>query len=345
MRERPHTPETIEPLPDDAAEALDVPRRPTAARLALQLLGLVISVGLLVWAVRLSLSEENARSIDAMRSAPAAEVALLIALSLISLALNGLMFWVTLRPEHRLRITDTILTNSIATFLSILPFKISLIARVLIHKRRDHVHLTLLIAWVAAMGALGLAVLTPLVVASLWRGRLDPLWWATVVVGIASGAVAAVVLGRLAQSRRWLATLSLGSYRIVRHPEAVVAHHGLRIADAVVLAARFLAGAMIVDADMPLDRAVLLSTTYFLLSVVTPAGTLGVREMGVAALGLSQGMDEKQIALIALIVTGAEVIASGALALVGAVRLRLDRLLLSEPAKRSPLHTSVQTDG
>ncbi len=303
-------------------------RRRSHAKIALQLLSLILGLALLAWAIRLSMSEANARSIAAMRAAPASELVALFALTTTSLVLNGLMFWITLRPIHRLNPLDTILTNAIATFLSILPFKLSLVARILIHHRRDAVPLRILIGWVAAVGALAVSILAPLIIAGLWRKQLDPLWWTTVILGVATGSVAAVVLGRLANSTPWLRALSLGSYLIVQHTSAVIGHAIFRVLDVAVLAARFLAAAIIIDHALPLDQAILLSTTYFLLSVITPAGTLGFREMGTAALGISQGLDENTIALIALVVTGAEVITSGTLALLGAVRIRPDRLLV-----------------
>ncbi|MBL8744863.1 MAG: hypothetical protein JNK58_00750 [Phycisphaerae bacterium] len=308
-------------------EQMDPRRKWSPRRVALQLAGLLLGLALLAWAIRLSMSEENARGLASMRAAPAGEVVALFALTFTSLILNGLMFWITLRPVHRLDPTDTILTNAIATFLSILPFKLSLIARVLIHHRRDGVRFRLLIGWVAAVGALAVSVLAPLIVAGVWRKQLDWLWWITVIVGLGLGGVAAVVLGRKSNTAAWLRTLSLGSYLLVQHPRAVIGHGVFRVLDVAVLAGRFLAAAMIINHEMPVDQAILLSTTYFLLSVLTPAGTLGFREMGVAALGISQGLDENSIALIALVVTGAEVLTSGALALVGAIRIRPDRLV------------------
>jgi hypothetical protein len=302
-------------------------RSPAAG--VLQLAGLAIGVSLLVWAVRLSMSEENARSLAAMRAAPASEVVALFACTLAGIVLNGLMFWVTLRPLRRLSIPDTLLTNAIATFLSILPFKLGLMTRVLIHHRRDGVPLKLLVGWVAAMGALALASLGPLVAAGLWRGAIDALWWTVVLGGTLVGGLAAVTLGRLAEHVPWLRVLSLGSHQVVRHAGAVIAHGVLRLMDVAMLAGRFLAASMIVDAPLALDQAVLLSTTYFLLSVVSPAGNLGVREMGVAAIAFAQGQSEHAVALIALVVTAAEALASGSFAAVGFVRLRLDRLLVT----------------
>jgi hypothetical protein len=312
-------------------EQMDLRRKWSPARIALQLAGLILGLALLAWAVRLSMSEQNARSIAAMRAAPASELMALFALTIASLILNGLMFWISLRPVHRLNPFDTILTNAISTFLSILPFKLSLVARVLIHHRRDGVPFRILIGWVAAVGALAISILAPLIIAGTWRKQLDALWWATAIVGIVLGSIAAVALGRISNNLTWLRTLSLGSYLIVQHPQAVVGHGVFRILDVAVLAGRFLAAAAIINHVMPLDQAILLSTTYFLLSVVTPAGTLGFREMGVAALGIAQGLDENAVALIALVVTGAEVIASGVVALLGAIRIRPDRLLVQPP--------------
>lgn len=318
--------ESMDAMPDAESPPL---RRRSPLRTALQVVSLIAGIALLAWAVRLSMSEENARSIAAMRSAPAGEIAALFALTVTSLVLNGLMFWASLRPLHRLDALDTICTNSIATFLSILPFKLGLVARVLIHHKRDGVRFRLLFSWVVAVGALALSILGPLLLAGLWRGRLDALWWATTVIGIGAGSIAAVLLGRVSNRVRWLRLASMGSYQVVQHPSAVIGHGVFRILDVIVLALRFLAASWIIDHALPTEQAVLLSTTYFLLSVLTPAGTLGFREMGVAALGLSQGLDKHVIALIALVVTGSEVIASGALALLGAARLRLDRLLRS----------------
>lgn len=321
------------PEPGDTADPLfdsgefERRRRWSPGTLAVQLVGLAIGIGLLVWAFSLSARPENRRSIEAMQNAPASEVGLLLALTFVSLVLNGLMFWVTLRPLKRLKPIDVVLVNSIATFFSVLPFKLSLVARVLIHHRRDGVSFKTLLAWVAAMGALGLAVLLPLVGATLWRGQLDALWWAASLAGLLAFNGLGVVLGHQARRVKLLRTLSFGADAIVRHVPAVVGHGVFRLADVGALAARFMAAAAIADVAMPIDQAVLLASVYFVLSVITPAGTLGFREMGVAALGLSQGLGPEQVALVALVVTGAEVVTSGGLATIAFIVLRPDKLV------------------
>lgn len=292
-----------------------------------QAAGLVAGVALLVWAISLATSEKNRESFEAMRAAPASEVALLVGLTVASLVLNGLMFWVALRPVARLRAIDVVATNSISTFLSVLPFKLSVLARMLIHHRRDGVPLRTLLAWVASVGALGLAVLLPCVVATLVAGRVGALWWTLAIAGVIAANVMAVVCGRLAERVRWLRVMGLGTHVIVRDPHAVGGHLLLRVLDVGALAGRFLAAAAIADLVMPLEQAILLSTAYFLLSVITPAGTLGFREAGTAALASVGGLDAAQIALVALIVTGAEVLVSGVMAAAAFVWIRPDRLL------------------
>lgn len=318
-------------------EAAESPRKWSARRIAMQVIGLLIGLGLLGWAVSLSMSPQNQKSFEAMRQAPLIEVAVLLGLSFASLVLNGLMFWITLRPVRKLRAVDVVLTNSMATFLSILPFKLSLVMRILIHHRRDGVRFKVLVAWVAAMGALGMAVLLPFVGATLWRGGLDLWWWIAALAGVVACNALGVLLGRAAERWTILKKLSFNSDMIVRNISAVAGHGVFRLIDTAVLAGRFLASAAIADQFMPIDQAILVSTAYFLLSVLAPAGTLGFREGGVAALvalpGISGGLGAEQIALVALVVTAAEMLASGVLAIIAFIIIRPDRLIGANRAR------------
>jgi hypothetical protein len=66
------------------------------------------------------------RAARAAGEAAPGPVALLFGCSLATLALNGLIFWVVLLPEKRLRVSDTLATvNAFATMLAYLPFKLS----------------------------------------------------------------------------------------------------------------------------------------------------------------------------------------------------------------------------
>lgn len=311
---------------------LEPVRRRSAGHRAVQFAGFVIGVGLLAWAVSIALTEKNRQSLDAVAHAPARVIAWLLTVSALSVLLNGLMFWVVLRPLKRLNVVDTVLTNCIAVALSALPFKINLVVRVLIHHRRDGVAFKDILAWFAAMSAMALGVLVPLGLAGWWRGSIDAMWWVVGVGGVLGLSALGVGLGHLAATRPWLARLSLGADRVARDWRTVLAHTALRMGDVMLLCARFWAAASAAGVDLPAERAVLLATTYFLLSVLAPAGALGFREMGVAGVGLASGADSSQIALVTLVVTAAEFIASGVLCVPAFFRLRPDRLLSSKRA-------------
>jgi hypothetical protein len=308
------------------------PRQRWSLRRALvQTLGALVGVGLLVWAVSLALGEENRAQIEQLRQARAGPLVLLAALSAASVTLNGLMFWVLSRPLVRLHPAALVGVNAIATFLTVLPFKLNLLTRVLIHHRRDGMPFKDIIAWLAAVSALGLAVLAPIGAISLLLGEVDAAWLALAIGCVVVGHVCAVFVARAAQRgvwNGWLSRASLGSDRVLKHPGPVVAHAVLRSLDVVVLVARFAVGASILGVELTLGGAALLGTTYFLLSVLAPFGAAGYREVGTSMLGSAAVAGFTAGPALALLVTVAEMVVSGVMALVAAAGLRLDRMVV-----------------
>lgn len=305
--------------------------RPLASRgrgkLVMQGAGFVVGLGLLVWAVSLALTEKNRRSLEMIADAERSVVAWLLLVSAASVLLNGLMFWVVLRPLKRLHPLDVMLTNAIAAFLSILPFKINLLTRLLIHHRRDGVSVKDILSWLAAMTVLAFSVLVPVGLAGWWRGRIDAGWWALAMGGTVLMAALGFLAGRAALKWKVLGLMSLGSDRIARHWPTIAAHAVLRWGDIGLLCLRFFLAASAAHVSIPGEQVVLLATTYFLLSVFAPAGALGFREMGTAGVGLATGGDMSQVALVSLIVTATELIASATLCIPACIRLRPDRVL------------------
>ena len=308
------------------------------AQLILQILGGAVGIALLIWAIRSALSEHNRASLDAIRNAPIWIAAALLGLSALSVFVNSLLFWATVRPIQRLSVVGVIATNTLATLFAVLPFKIGFLTRCVVHHRRDGVPLKDLIAWFAAMSALALAVFLPLGFAGFLRGTIDLWWWVIVIAGGSACSIVGVAAGRLSMRDnhfgRWLARLSLGSWRIVRFWKIVVAHVALRWADAGVLSARFLAAAMIAGVTIDPGHAVLLGSTYFLLSVLAPAGVLGFREAGTAFVAGIIGLNVETIALLSLIVTVAETLTCAVLAIPAWIMIRPDRLFAARKAER-----------
>jgi hypothetical protein len=108
-------------------------------------------------------------------------------LSLGTLACNATTFWIVIRPVRRLGWPWVFSVNAVATALAYLPFKLSVIARYVLHRRHDQLAVLTITTWFANVALVMAAVLGPVVSASIWRGTIDATWVATAL----GGAVAA----------------------------------------------------------------------------------------------------------------------------------------------------------
>lgn len=317
--------------PGPLLDTIEQPRRWTPSKIAAQVIVTLGCLGLLGWAMTVAFSADNRERLEAMRDAPLWMPLALIGLSALGIVLNGTMFWQVLLPIRRLGFLEVIGVNAIATFLSILPFKLGLVVRGMIHHRRDRMSFRDIIAWFAAMSALGAGTLGPVALASLITIKINALWWVIGVGGAVAASIAAVVLGRLSDRSKTLARLSMGSCRIVRHVSAVAWHFVIRTADVAVLVARFAVAAMIAGYALPIDQAILFGTTYFMLSVISPSGTLGWREGIITALaaGIATRGDvdaaRDAVALVTLTVTAAETLTSLVMGAAAWIAIRPDR--------------------
>jgi hypothetical protein len=292
-------------------------------RLIIQAIGAAIGITLLWWALHLARSGDNAQAIERLKEAPPAKVAVMLGLSALSLILNGVMFWLTLLPLKRIPAGETVAANCIATNLSILPFKLSLIVRSLVHIRKHGVSWKQMAAWYAAFG--GLTLGTMAIVASLMY------WWArkgkgidlTLLVLIALGLAAFMGVvhlgGRMiplvAKAFPKLGMLSLGAEKIAMTPGVVAGHIGLRVLDLLTYGLRFWIAASIVGLDLKFAQAIQVGSINMTLRAVAPAGTLGFTEAGTAALGSLMGLEPDTLALLALMYTAGEFMASLPLAI------------------------------
>lgn len=333
--------------------------RRRAMATAVQALGFLGGVALLVWVVLEAFSPENRELIARLGDATPGEVALLLALSVGTLVLNGSIFWVTLWPERRVGHLDIQATNGVATLLSYLPFKLGLICRVVVHNRRDRVPLMIIGAWFVAISALVVTNVGPVVVASLVRSRVDAWWWA-ISLGGAAGATGVLVWvsGLLAHERgmrrihavldpvpvpalhRFMRSESFArlhtGFAMLAHPLAVGAATLMRLADIGVQAGRFVVAAGVLGVAMDWPDALVFAGTYFIIGMVSPFGMVGTREGGTvgvyAALGMSLAVGGDAgggdpLKLIVLFVSATEAIVYLAGGGLGAAWLRVDRLL------------------
>jgi hypothetical protein len=318
-----------------------------AARLrwfTLQVLGFALCLVALIWCVRAALSPENREQLARVTSAPGA-IAALVALTLLSLLCNGLIFWATLRPVRRVPLADMLAINALGTFLAYLPFKASMFARVAIHNRRHALPVTLTAGWFAAIAAVLLCTVGPPTAASLWRGRLDAPWWIASLGGIAALAVVMVVVAR--RIARWLAPSSALTTRaraalaniaqafvILADARAVAATIALRILDTAAQALRLMLAASVIGHPLAAGDAVIISVCFFVIGIVSPAGMLGVREAGAAGVaGILAVAGSHEFAPVALLVGSAEAVTNLAAAALGVTWLLATRKKYAEIAE------------
>jgi len=339
-----------------------VPAKPPQHRLlrvAVQLVGVVVGIASLAWCVLLALKPENKEQFARLSDASAGAVAAMVGLTLATLLLNGLLFWIALTPVRRLRIPDVLATNCVCTFLAYLPLKLGGLTRILIHNRRDRVPLILIGSWFLSVAAVMFASFTPPILGVLWLGSVDTMWIAVVVLGEVL-MVAAIVLaagffrGDRGQERieRLATTLRLRPLRalirsklwsdmhagfdMLASPGAVGGAATLRILDVGVQSARLIVAAGIFGLALPIQQAIPLALVYYLVGAMSPAGLAGLREGAatglvgplLAAAGIASSGDARtQFAPVFLLVLGTEAMVYLAAAAVGIGWLRPDRLL------------------
>lgn len=252
-----------------------------AARTALQLAGFVVGLALIAYCIYVALRGDGAAKLkDHLAHASPWVVAGLLGTSLVSLLANGLLFWQTLRPVHRLRLRDVQFVNAMASVLNYapLPMRLGLVARVAYHWRVDKMSIALIGAWLAAV-LLNVAVIAGPATAAM---PLVPL------AGVPVAIVAALLLVAVAlASSRWLAARPFlarklhGAERMVTDTRSFAIAGSYRLVDMAMWALRMPLAAMVVDAPLTFAQSATLGICAFLLSM-NPLGRFGFREAAVA---------------------------------------------------------------
>jgi hypothetical protein len=327
----------------------------SGGKIAVQTAGFLIGLGLLVWCVRVALSEDNREQLARLVDADAGLVVSLLACSLGTLVLNGLVFSAALWPVRRLSVLDVLAVNAVATVLSYAPFKLALAFRVLVHVRRDGVPLLTVIGWFGAVGVLAAVALGPAFGASvLVAGEEERtgLWWGLWLGGAAVGTAGVVSLARVFGGERgWHRLLAMvravglgwllrwlggeGGRRVhsgvdmLAHGRASASGVVLRVGDLLVQAVRMAVAAQILGVDLDWGDAMVLASVYFAIGMLSPFGMLGTREAGAAGVatlaGLSGANGIETVVTISLLVTASEAAVNLAGGGLGAAWLRVDR--------------------
>src|SRR5688572_3352180 len=120
-------------------------------KMAMQVLGFALGVALLTWCISEAV-KGGGEGWSKLRNAPGSLVAGLIGCTVVSLAANGALFWIVVRPVHPLRLGHMQLLNLVTSVLNYAPIRAGLIARVAYHLRVDRMSLMLIGGWFAAIG-------------------------------------------------------------------------------------------------------------------------------------------------------------------------------------------------
>ncbi len=314
-----------------------------------QVVGFLGAIAALTWAVSVALHEENREQLTKLSEASPTEIIALMSLAAISVAFNGLLFWVVINPVHKLRATDVISTNAISTLLAYLPFKLSIVSRFVIHNRRDKIPVLTIGAWIVAVTLLMIAVFGPIILASLWQREINPTWWlvsgfgillctiigaliAKLLAGDAGTQRMAKLLGEKLTSTESYGRLHIG-FEMLANFRAALLGNLFRVLDILSYAMRFYVAAIVLDLPISGADSLLLGATYFLIGIASPVGMLGTREAGTIAIASMVGISsaaidqnaegETPILIAVLFVTAIESIVNLACAGFGIAWLRL----------------------
>jgi len=303
--------------------------------IAIRLAGFAAGLAMLGWSLSLALRPENRAQLENLTSATPGQIAGLLLLSAASVGINGLVFWITIRPVQRLRAGDTLAINATASMLSYLPLKIGALTRIAIHNRRDRVPLLTIGAWFAAMAIVMGAVMAPLVGAGLWRRDVDVAWVGSAGLGLVAILAVVFVLaralggrggaerigalirpidrltGRNVSGSRQVRELHAG-LAILSSPRVLGSTAALRLGDLAIQAGRFSIAARVLGVHLSFSKAMLAAPIHFALSVLSPVGVLGPREAAITILGEAPGVldasGQGSLAAVVLLVGAAEVV-------------------------------------
>ena len=325
----------------------------------IQITGFLLGIAALLWCIHLALQPHNKEALSQLRGISIANAAALLSLTILSIALNGLCFWATVKAKEDLKPIEVIATNCIATLLAFVPFKVSVLFRILIHNRRDRIPLLTIGSWFAAVGLGAFLVVGPLTAASLWRKQIDFPWIAAVIIGITVFAAITMTIARTVDGDLGLTRLQMIAAKLPTLLPARFAgsrafahlHAGcgmvasrwfalglvVRALDVLVQAARFYIVSELVGVELGYSNALLLSGCYFLIGVISPSGAAGSREGGATAVAKLLAIPAwESVAPVALTVTACELIVLVVLSPIATIMLKPWRLRGSREVEHPP---------
>ncbi|MFM2164763.1 MAG: hypothetical protein RL325_1200 [Planctomycetota bacterium] len=259
------------------------PRKPTRARVALQLGGFAIGCALVAWCVQRAFTS-GSDGLDKLRNADPTLVGLLLGSTLVSIVCSGFTFLALARPIRRFSAVEMQAVNLMASLFNYAPVRLGLALRCAFHWRVERMPAGDIAAWIAGvgivtLGTIGSALSAGLVQIGLGRSALslDLVWFATFGGCMVVGTLVTLQAGRIALLRKLLK----GGERVLSSPRALSEGLAFRVLDLSMWGVRMWAAARIVGVELSAAQAVLLAAVA-VLGAGNPLGRIGWREALVA---------------------------------------------------------------
>ena len=295
----------------------------TPRKIAAQLVGFLIGAALLGWCIKVAVAQGDWSRIA---SADPWLIAGLIGCTIVSLGVNGIIFWLVIRPIQPLRLTDMLLLNLTVSILNYAPIRLGLISRVAYHIRVDRMPLLRMGAWFASLAYTMLLALGSCVMATIIHDEFDLVWAAIVAGQLLLGGL----LTRAIMNQSLVARYGRGMNEMLSAPASLWGALLLRLFDIGAFVGRMACAVAILQPEAMLAASDVLLLGFAALALsLNPLGRFGFREAAVTLVAarlvsapLSGPDIDGQLAQIALIESAGEAMAAIPLGVIGLIWFR-----------------------
>ncbi|MDG2200097.1 MAG: hypothetical protein P8K80_02830 [Phycisphaerales bacterium] len=265
-------------------------------RRIIDLIGFLVGIGLLTWLIVIAVRDGDwQRVMEADRRLLVG----LVGCTVLSAALTGATFWVTVRPVKRLGFMELQGVNLVASMLNYAPVRLGMLSRFAWHMRVDAMRLLDILAWFASVAVLIAAGLVICSVATILMPGVGAFWWILILLGTLG---AGLVLG-LVPRIPFVQKHGRGADQILASGSARWGGLVLRLLDFGTFAGRVAFALAILGITMAPSHVLVLAVVALLANLI-PFGRLGFREFAVAWAASRLGSDSvtgvnwEQLALV-----------------------------------------------
>ena len=263
--------------PEEVEAELEETRRRYLSwrRLLLQAAAFVVGAALVAWLVYRATS--NPQMWERLREASAGQVVALLGCSLASLVINGAIFWLAVRPVHRLPFLELQWVNAMAGMLNYAPVRLGVVARIAWHLRVDRMHVRHIVAWFASVTVTVLVPLGAAVAAAMTARRLDGLFLLVLAVLVIAAGLILPRLASLPAVRR----RAHGAEKVLTDPFALWGCLILRVVDLSLWSLRMMIAVSILGIHLSAQQSFMLAMANLAITL-NPLGRVGFHEATVA---------------------------------------------------------------